>query len=150
MYFSPDIFVEICHNIIKHYRYERYRNSIGQPMAIAVKFTVNFTASRGKSTSSGGCKPNKERQKLIQKIIRILIDKLHRTKENSLPREAIFFVYHRDYCAAVTILSNFSGTRDAPPIRPPSTLYLPRSSAALPSFMLPPYWMVTASATSFP
>ena len=50
--------------------------------------------------------------------------------------------------AAFTIAANFSATREAPPIRPPSTLVLERSSSALPSFMEPPYWMVTASAAS--
>ena len=43
------------------------------------------------------------------------------------------------YCAASTIAVNFSGTREAPPIRPPSTLGLARSSAAFFSFIEPPY-----------
>lgn len=43
------------------------------------------------------------------------------------------------YCAASTMTANFSGTRDAPPIRPPSTFTFPRSSAAFLSFMEPPY-----------
>ena len=41
--------------------------------------------------------------------------------------------------AAFTIAVNLSVLRDAPPIRPPSTLGFARSSAALPSFIEPPY-----------
>ena len=41
--------------------------------------------------------------------------------------------------AAFTMAANFSAFRAAPPIRPPSTSGLLSSSAALPSFMLPPY-----------
>ena len=41
--------------------------------------------------------------------------------------------------AALTIAVNLSVLRDAPPIRPPSTLTFARSSAALASFIEPPY-----------
>ena len=43
------------------------------------------------------------------------------------------------HCAASTIAVNFSGTRDAPPIKPPSTFVLESSSAAFFSFIEPPY-----------
>ena len=52
--------------------------------------------------------------------------------------------------AASTISQNLPACRDAPPIRPPSTSGLASSSAALPGFMLPPYWMVMPSATASP
>ena len=41
-----------------------------------------------------------------------------------------------------------SGFKDAPPISPPSISGFARSSAALPAFMEPPYWMRTASAVA--
>ena len=41
--------------------------------------------------------------------------------------------------AALTIAVNLSVLREAPPIRPPSTFSLARSSAALASFIEPPY-----------
>lgn len=41
--------------------------------------------------------------------------------------------------AALTIAVNLSVLREAPPIRPPSTLTFERSSAALASFIEPPY-----------
>ena len=53
-------------------------------------------------------------------------------------------------CAASTILANLAGTREAPPMSPPSTLTLDSSSAALPSFMEPPYWIVISSAAFSP
>ena len=54
-----------------------------------------------------------------------------------------------DYAfAAATIAANFSATSEAPPIRPPSTSSLERSSAAFASFIEPPYWIVTLSAAS--
>ena len=43
------------------------------------------------------------------------------------------------HCAAFTMAANFSGIREAPPIRPPSTLTLESSSAAFFSFIEPPY-----------
>ena len=54
------------------------------------------------------------------------------------------------YCAASTIAVNFSGTSEAPPIKPPSTFGLASSSAAFLSFIEPPYWIVRASAASSP
>ena len=70
-----------------------------------------------------------------------------KTKAVSLETALCFIIA---YCAASTIAANFSGMRDAPPIRPPSTLGLARSSDAFLSFIEPPYWMVTLSATSSP
>ncbi len=43
------------------------------------------------------------------------------------------------YCAASTIAVNLAATRDAPPIKPPSTCCFASSSAAFLSFMEPPY-----------
>ena len=48
--------------------------------------------------------------------------------------------------AASMILTNFSGTRDAPPIRPPSMSGCASSSKAFLSFMEPPYRMEIARA----
>ena len=41
-----------------------------------------------------------------------------------------------------------AGFRDAPPMSPPKTSGCASSSAALPAFMEPPYWITTSSAQS--
>ena len=48
---------------------------------------------------------------------------------------------------ALTILPK-SAFKEAPPIKPPSMFGLLRSSAALPAFIDPPYWIRTASAVA--
>ena len=48
--------------------------------------------------------------------------------------------------AASMIAVNLSVFSDAPPISPPSTLAFASSSAALPSFIDPPYWITISSA----
>ena len=52
------------------------------------------------------------------------------------------------YFAAATIVAKSAGFRDAPPIRPPSTSGWASSSAALPAFIEPPYWITVLSATA--
>ena len=55
------------------------------------------------------------------------------------------------YFPAAAIIAAKSGAfREAPPIRPPSTFSLESSSFAFLAFMLPPYWIVVASAAFSP
>ena len=58
--------------------------------------------------------------------------------------------HQSSWLAALMISTNWSGFRDAPPIRPPSTSGWASSSAAFLGFMEPPYWMVTERATRAP
>ena len=64
---------------------------------------------------------------------------LERVRENTFFQKRFSRNLIKNYCAASTIAVNFSATREAPPMRPPSTLGFASSSAAFFSFIEPPY-----------
>ena len=71
-------------------------------------------------------------------IIHFSVLSFHSSLKKASPPGGLFYYHAVGWLAASIILTNFSGTREAPPMRPPSMSGWARSSKAFLSFMEPP------------